>query len=671
MELDFYGAAKNIEKTSIMHLLNFNIKPQKDSVPHLKEQRWDRIFFGKYNALRAKSVRNMVFMTIVLSFFCMSVFLGQLTPLSSVYAQLPPGNRSTIAFLTEATHRGIQLELKRVDLLDELPDGTKPNGEYFLVLFGTLRNLGDDSGCVYRSDFRLVSNGGLFTLSRKHRLASNVYEIEYPSAARGQCVEANEESTTLLLFDSGESTEQTTSSTNNSLTQVDSAVVLFGSEIMVIPTFDEMISAANEKVKDDTAVNEQAKVEKAAEEDPNSGAVNEPEKEKSTPEATAVEQNSVREVPTATNTSELTATNTSEPTVINIATIESTDMAKQTLFEGVDRSTVEQATVIKIISGMQIEAEINKNPVTVCYLGIQAPANGEAYFEESYAANVTLVLGKDIYLYHDNASQSTTNCLQRYVYLEDGMFVNEAIVKQGWAAATEEMNGVIYGRNLKDAERAAQKSNLGIWNADSAVVSAKQLSSSAKVSPTTTAIDVPTSVPPTPVLPTATETVPPTPVLPTATETVSPTSVPPTPVPPTAMETVPPTSVPPTSVPPTSVPPTPVPPTPVPPTSVPPTPVPPTSVPPTSVPPTSVPPTPVPPTSVPPTSVPPTPVPPTSVPPTSVPPTPVPPTSVPPTPVPPTSVPPTRRAASGLIGPSITPVRPTPVSTIQIQLSTP
>ena len=630
MELDFYGAAKNIEKTSIMHLLNFNIKPQKDSVPHLKEQRWDRIFFGKYNALRAKSVRNMVFMTIVLSFFCMSVFLGQLTPLSSVYAQLPPGNRSTIAFLTEATHRGIQLELKRVDLLDELPDGTKPNGEYFLVLFGTLRNLGDDSGCVYRSDFRLVSNGGLFTLSRKHRLASNVYEIEYPSAARGQCVEANEESTTLLLFDSGESTEQTTSSTNNSLTQVDSAVVLFGSEIMVIPTFDEMISAANEKVKDDTAVNEQAKVEEAAEENPNSGAVNEPEKEKSTPEATAVEQNSVREVPTATNTSELTATNTSEPTVINIATIESTDMAKQTLFEGVDRSTVEQAKVIKIISGMQIEAEINKNPVTVCYLGIQAPANGEAYFEESYAANVTLVLGKDIYLYHDNASQSTTNCLQRYVYLEDGMFVNEAIVKQGWAAATEEMNGVIYGRNLKDAERAAQKSNLGIWNADSAVVSAKQLSSSAKVSPKTTAIDVPTSVPPTPVLPTATETVPPT--------------------------SVPPTSVPPTSVPPTSVPPTSVPPTPVPPTSVPPTPVPPTSVPPTSVPPTSVPPTPVPPTSVLPTSVPPTSVPPTSV---------------PPTPVPPTSVPPTRRAASGLIGPSITPVRPTPVSTIQIQLSTP
>ena len=71
--------------------------------------------------------------------------------------------------------------------------------------------------------------------------------------------------------------------------------------------------------------------------------------------------------------------------------------------------------------------------------------------------------GETIYLEKDVSETDDYGRLLRYIYLEDGTFYNEKIVKEGYAFAGTYPPDVKYNEILQDAERFARKNNLGLW----------------------------------------------------------------------------------------------------------------------------------------------------------------------------------------------------------------
>jgi len=71
--------------------------------------------------------------------------------------------------------------------------------------------------------------------------------------------------------------------------------------------------------------------------------------------------------------------------------------------------------------------------------------------------------GKTVYLEKDVSNRDKYDRLLRYVYLKDGTFYNELIVKEGYAFAVTYPPDVKYNEILRDAESYASDNNLGIW----------------------------------------------------------------------------------------------------------------------------------------------------------------------------------------------------------------
>ncbi len=75
--------------------------------------------------------------------------------------------------------------------------------------------------------------------------------------------------------------------------------------------------------------------------------------------------------------------------------------------------------------------------------------------------------GKTIYIEKDVSDRDDYGRLLRYIYLEDGTFYNEKIVKEGYAFAGTYPPDVKYNEILHDAEDYARENNLGLWKVES------------------------------------------------------------------------------------------------------------------------------------------------------------------------------------------------------------
>ena len=98
--------------------------------------------------------------------------------------------------------------------------------------------------------------------------------------------------------------------------------------------------------------------------------------------------------------------------------------------------------------------------------GINTPESGECFGPESTAALDSLVDGETVIMIRDVSDRDQFGRLLRYIYLNDATFVNEVMVRQGFALAREFPPDTAQASVLAAAQAQAETERLGLWAAD-------------------------------------------------------------------------------------------------------------------------------------------------------------------------------------------------------------
>lgn len=125
-------------------------------------------------------------------------------------------------------------------------------------------------------------------------------------------------------------------------------------------------------------------------------------------------------------------------------------------------SNREEVLVTKVIDGDTIVIEGGE---IVRYIGIDTPevSQGEECFsEEATDRNKDLILGKLVRLEKDVSERDRYQRLLKYVWAE-AIFVNEYLVRQGYATAVTYPPDVKYSALFREAEKEARENKRGLW----------------------------------------------------------------------------------------------------------------------------------------------------------------------------------------------------------------
>ncbi|KXK11117.1 MAG: Thermonuclease precursor [Microgenomates bacterium OLB23] len=129
-------------------------------------------------------------------------------------------------------------------------------------------------------------------------------------------------------------------------------------------------------------------------------------------------------------------------------------------------------TVTKVIDGDTIEIEFDGTKDTVRLLGIDTPETKDprkpvqCFGKEASAKTSELLLGALVRLESDQ-SQSNRDAykrLLRYVFKEDGLFINKYLVEEGYAYEyTYKSNPGKYQEDFIEAQNMARERKKGLW----------------------------------------------------------------------------------------------------------------------------------------------------------------------------------------------------------------
>ena len=89
----------------------------------------------------------------------------------------------------------------------------------------------------------------------------------------------------------------------------------------------------------------------------------------------------------------------------------------------------------------------------------------ECFGPEATEKNKELVLGKKVYLEGDRLDRDRNNRPLRYVWLENGIFVNEFLVSDGYGRADINYGKLKYADKFLKAQDEAKTRKLGLWGA--------------------------------------------------------------------------------------------------------------------------------------------------------------------------------------------------------------
>lgn len=126
----------------------------------------------------------------------------------------------------------------------------------------------------------------------------------------------------------------------------------------------------------------------------------------------------------------------------------------------------EKVEVIRVIDGDTIELEDGRR---VRYIGIDTPETVDpqkpvqCFGKEAYLENKKLVEGKEIEMEKDISETDHYGRFLRYVWAE-GIFVNEYLVREGFAHAVTFAPDVKYQELFLEAERKAREESKGFWS---------------------------------------------------------------------------------------------------------------------------------------------------------------------------------------------------------------
>jgi micrococcal nuclease len=128
-----------------------------------------------------------------------------------------------------------------------------------------------------------------------------------------------------------------------------------------------------------------------------------------------------------------------------------------------------EGVVLRVVDGDTIEVDLGGRTETVRYIGVDTPetkhptAGVECFGPEAAERNRTLVEGRRVRLVRDVSDRDPYGRLLRYVYLEDGTFVNEALVEEGYAEAVAFPPDTRFAAKLDAAEDRARAAGRGLW----------------------------------------------------------------------------------------------------------------------------------------------------------------------------------------------------------------
>lgn len=128
------------------------------------------------------------------------------------------------------------------------------------------------------------------------------------------------------------------------------------------------------------------------------------------------------------------------------------------------------AQVERVVDGDTLIAQVDGRRERIRLIGIDAPEmpgegkSGEPFAQEASARLASLVEGRTVQLLRDKSDRDTYDRLLRYIYLEDGTFVNRQLALEGLADVKSYPPDTAMQSLLDEAERDAKSLNLGIWS---------------------------------------------------------------------------------------------------------------------------------------------------------------------------------------------------------------
>lgn len=126
--------------------------------------------------------------------------------------------------------------------------------------------------------------------------------------------------------------------------------------------------------------------------------------------------------------------------------------------------------VMQVIDGDTIQVNIEGKIQKIRLIGIDTPESvksqkPECFGQEAFGKAKELLKGKRVRLESDStgSDQDIFDRLLRYVYLENGTFINEYMVKEGYARAYLKFP-FTYKAQFKQYEKEAKAAKKGLWN---------------------------------------------------------------------------------------------------------------------------------------------------------------------------------------------------------------
>ena len=120
----------------------------------------------------------------------------------------------------------------------------------------------------------------------------------------------------------------------------------------------------------------------------------------------------------------------------------------------------EAARVLRVVDGDTIDVEIEGQRARVRYIGVNTPERDEPCAAAATEANARLVAGGEVRLLRDVSEEDRYGRLLRYVHAE-GVFVNEALVREGYAENSVWEPDTQYAARFRALEAEARAAGRG------------------------------------------------------------------------------------------------------------------------------------------------------------------------------------------------------------------
>ena len=121
------------------------------------------------------------------------------------------------------------------------------------------------------------------------------------------------------------------------------------------------------------------------------------------------------------------------------------------------------AEVVYVVDGDTIEVRLGGQNYRVRYIGMDTPERDQPYFDEATEANRRLVNGQTVILVKDVSETDRYGRLLRYVFLQDGTFVNAELVRLGYASVATFPPDVRHQDLFLRLQQEAREAQRGLW----------------------------------------------------------------------------------------------------------------------------------------------------------------------------------------------------------------